>query len=268
MKNQKLLFTMIVITLFSFMSAFAFAGGNQVLKAGKIGDLRSLEPYRNADPNYIFIEQTFDQLLFNERAQGQLPEAAEKWELAPDSMSITLTLRPNMTTHDGSEVNAEMLKWDITAARWLAEAYLNLNKLSQAETMCEKVFRQNPAAKTSGELSRIYWEVLEKANKHATLEMILKDAIRSGGREVAAVAQIKRGDMANSKGKTKEALIDGYLRTAILFRDVKSVQPEALFKATKALKKIGKVTDAEKMRKRLLEGYPESRYAQQLRGSN
>jgi len=161
----------------------------------------------------------------------------------------------------------EMLKWDITAARWLAEAYLNLNKLSQAESMCQKVFRQNPAAKTSGELSRIYWEVLEKANKHATLEMILKDAIKSGGREVAAVAQIKRGDMANSKGKTKEALIDGYLRTAVLFRDVKSVQPEALFKATKALKKIGKVTDAEKMRKRLLEGYPESRYAQQLRGS-
>ncbi len=113
MKNQKLFFTMIVITVFSFMSAFAFAGGNQVLKAGKIGDLRSLEPYRNASPNYIFIEQTFDQLLFNERAQGLLPEAAEKWELAPDSMSITLTLRPNMTTHDGSAVNAEMLKWDI-----------------------------------------------------------------------------------------------------------------------------------------------------------
>ena len=113
MKSKKQIFTVTVITLFSFMSVFAFAEGNQVLKAGKVGDLRSLEPFRNADPNYIFIEQTFDQLLFNERAQGQLPEAAEKWELAPDNMSITVKLRPNMLTHDGSEVNAEMLKWDI-----------------------------------------------------------------------------------------------------------------------------------------------------------
>ena len=93
--------------------AEALATVSQVLKAGKVGNLRSLEPYRNADPNYIFIEQTFDQLLFNERSRGVKAEAAESWELAPDSMSITVKLRPGMVTHDGSPVDAEMVRWDI-----------------------------------------------------------------------------------------------------------------------------------------------------------
>jgi ABC-type transport system substrate-binding protein len=84
----------------------------QVLRIGQVGDLSSLEPYRNATPNYLFIENVFDQLLFNEKNQGFKPEAAESWELAADNMSLTIKLRPDMVTHDGSPVNAEMLKWD------------------------------------------------------------------------------------------------------------------------------------------------------------
>jgi peptide/nickel transport system substrate-binding protein len=84
----------------------------QVLRIGQVGDLSSLEPYRNATPNYLFIENVFDQLLFNEKNQGFKPEAAESWELAADNMSLTIKLRPDMVTQDGSPVNAEMLKWD------------------------------------------------------------------------------------------------------------------------------------------------------------
>jgi TolA-binding protein len=159
----------------------------------------------------------------------------------------------------------QMLEWDIPASRWLAEAYLNLGKVSEAEDMCNKVFRQNPAAKTSGDLAGVYWDVLLKAGKQAKLNMVLKDAIKEGGREVAAVAQVKRADMAKAKGDVKDALIDGYLRTAILFRDVKSIQPEALFKAGQCLQQLGQASHAEKMRKRLLDQYPTSKYAAQLR---
>ena len=85
----------------------------RVLRAGVTGDLRSLEPYRTADANYIFIEQIFDQLLFNERNQGLKGEAVTDWVLAPDNMSMTLKLRPDLITHDGSKVDAAMIKWAI-----------------------------------------------------------------------------------------------------------------------------------------------------------
>ena len=77
------------------------------------GNLRSLEPYRSSDANCIFIEQIFDQLLFNERNKGYTSGAVTDWALAPDNMSMTLKLRPDMITHDGSWVDAAMIKWAI-----------------------------------------------------------------------------------------------------------------------------------------------------------
>jgi len=84
----------------------------QVLRVGQVGDIKSMEPYRNAAPNYLFIEQVFDQLLCNEKNEGFTPEAAISVELAPDNLSCTVTLREGLVTHDGSPVDAEMLRWD------------------------------------------------------------------------------------------------------------------------------------------------------------
>lgn len=81
------------------------------LRIGQVGDLGSLEPYRNASTNYLFIENVFDQLLVNEKNEGLEPEAATV-ELAPDNMSLTITLREGLTTHDGSVVDSEMLRYD------------------------------------------------------------------------------------------------------------------------------------------------------------
>jgi peptide/nickel transport system substrate-binding protein len=83
----------------------------QVLRIGQVGDLRSLEPFREAAPNYLFIMQVFDTMIFNERGEGYKPSAAESWELGPDNMNLTVKLRPDMVTHDGSPVDAEMIKW-------------------------------------------------------------------------------------------------------------------------------------------------------------
>jgi TolA-binding protein len=160
----------------------------------------------------------------------------------------------------------EMMGWDVPAARWLAEAYLNLNQLKEAEDMCEKVIRSSPAAKTSGDLANIYWDVLRKSGKEARLAQVLGEAVKTGGREVAAVAQLKRADMDRDKGDIKKALKDGYLRTAILFRDVKMVQPEALSKSADCFQKLGQQSYAEKMRKELLDRYPDSEEARKIRG--
>jgi TolA-binding protein len=159
----------------------------------------------------------------------------------------------------------EMLEWDLVAARYLAECYLNMNMAKQAIDMVDKISRVNPKATQSGELQRLYWEALEKDGRTAKLASVLGDAIKSGSREVAAVAQIRRADSVRAAGNTKKALIDGYLRTVILFRDVKSVQPEALWKAAQSFQEIGQTTYAEKMRKRLIEQFPRSPEAQKAR---
>ncbi|MBL7114584.1 MAG: tetratricopeptide repeat protein [Kiritimatiellae bacterium] len=155
--------------------------------------------------------------------------------------------------------------WDIKAASLLATAYLGMNQYPQAKTMCEKIIRVNPDAARSGDLARVYWDVLEKMKLEAKLKSVLTDAIKSGGREVAAVAQMKRADIELSKGNVKKALVEGYLRTAILFRDVKDIQPEALLKSAKCFQQIGRQSEAEKMRKRLLEYFPQSPEAKQVR---
>jgi len=82
---------------------------------------------------------------------------------------------------------------------------------------------------------------------------------------VAAMAQIKRGDIERKKENLKEALVDGYLRTIVLFKQVKEVQPEALYKAAKCFEELGEHSYAEKMRKTLLEKYPLDPYTGKIK---
>ncbi len=91
----------------------ASGAGSKVLRVGQVGNIASLEAYRFALSNYIFLEQVFDQLLFNREGTALENEAVESYELAPDNMSLTLKLRSGMKAHDGTPVDAAMLKWDL-----------------------------------------------------------------------------------------------------------------------------------------------------------
>ncbi|MEM6520897.1 MAG: ABC transporter substrate-binding protein [Cyanobacteria bacterium P01_C01_bin.70] len=44
------------------------------------------------------------------------PELAESWEMAEDGMSVTFTLRPDATFHDGTPVTANDVKWSFDRA--------------------------------------------------------------------------------------------------------------------------------------------------------
>jgi peptide/nickel transport system substrate-binding protein len=44
------------------------------------------------------------------------PELAQRWEVAPDGLSVTFYLRPEATFHDGSPVTAEDVKWSLERA--------------------------------------------------------------------------------------------------------------------------------------------------------
>ncbi len=158
----------------------------------------------------------------------------------------------------------EMFGPDVIAAQYLAKAYLNLDKAAEAVRMCKDVLSSNPQALNDPQFAGVYWDALLKNGKLSTLQGVLAEVIQKGSHDIVAVALIKRGDVYMSKGETKKALRDGYLRTILMYQDVKGVQPEALYKAIKAHQAIGQHPYAEKWRKRLLAGYPSSEYAKKL----
>jgi hypothetical protein len=154
-----------------------------------------------------------------------------------------------------------MMQWDQEAATWLAKGLVKLNQPAKAADCCRKVIAMNPDAGISGALSALYWDALLACNREGELRSILNQAVVRGSREVAAIAQIKRGDMDKKAGRMKPALVDGYLRTVLLFQDIKTVQPEALYKAMKCFEEMGQAGSTEQMRRRLLEGFPGTDWA-------
>jgi tetratricopeptide (TPR) repeat protein len=158
----------------------------------------------------------------------------------------------------------EMFGPDVTAAQYLAMAYLKMNKPSDASRMCKSVMMSNPDAINNPQFAGVYWDALLNEKKYSTLKRLLGDIIKTGSHETAAVALVKRGDVLMAEGDAKAALLDGYLRTILMFQDVKAIQPEALYKAIKAHQAVNEHNYAEKWRKQLLAGYPSSEYAKKL----
>jgi lipopolysaccharide biosynthesis regulator YciM len=159
----------------------------------------------------------------------------------------------------------QMLQWDVVAARWLADAHLQKGDAKKAIEMCEAVIAQNADAGVTGDLPQIYWRALLADGRTAKLKEALTDGIKRGDRQTMALAQILRGDIAMKEGEFKDALIDGYLRTVCLFREVKALQPEALYKAAQCFEKLSQPSHMEKMRKKLLDDYPNDPYTQKIK---
>ncbi len=161
--------------------------------------------------------------------------------------------------------NYVMLQHDVVAGAALARAYVETKNTKKAMSLCEKIKSDKPASMISRGLESAYWDALLAENASAKLRNALEKAIQSGARDVAAEAQLKRGDLDMKKDDPKSALIDGFLRTIVLYQDVKEVQPEALFKAYKCFDKLGQNAAKDNMRKVLLAEYPQSKYARELR---
>lgn len=157
-----------------------------------------------------------------------------------------------------------MLEWDVIASTYLAQAHLQMGNSDLAIIACKDVIGQNKAAAWSGDLAPVYWQALLKEDRVDTLKDVLDEAVQEGGRDIAARAQVVRGDIQMKEGNFKDALLDGYLRTVVLFQNQKSVQPEALYKAAQCFDELGQAPQAEEMRKKLLADYPDDPYARKV----
>jgi len=162
------------------------------------------------------------------------------------------------------------LQWDLRAARYLADAYLASGNADKALESCTSVVRADPEAAYKGELAPIFWKVLVKLGKKDQLEKLLVKAAASGDRYSSGAALIGRGDLILASGESAEsvrsALVDGYLRVALMYTDGKiaeQLRPEALAKAAQCFEKIGQAGRADQMRGELKRLYPNSPWAKQ-----
>ncbi len=158
--------------------------------------------------------------------------------------------------------NYKMLKWDVEALSWLVPAYEKKNMDEKIVSSCDSI------KKITGNVPEIllsaYWNALRRSGKVHNLQGQLSEAIEKGSRGAAAAAYMTRGDLLAGEGKKKEALIQAYLKVVILFKDVPSLQPEALYKVWRTMSDIGD-RRGEKFKRKLLDEFPNSRYAIELK---
>jgi len=162
------------------------------------------------------------------------------------------------------------LQWDLRAARYLADAYLASGNADKALESCTAVVRADPETAYKGELAPIFWKVLVKLGKKDQLEKLLVKAATSGDRYSSGAALIGRGDLILAGGESADslraALVDGYLRVALMYTDGKiaeQLRPEALAKSAQCFEKIGQAGRADQMRGELKRLYPNSSWAKQ-----
>ena len=162
------------------------------------------------------------------------------------------------------------LQWDLRAARYLADAYLASGNADKALESCTAVVRADPETAYKGELAPIFWKVLVKLGKKDQLEKLLVKAATSGDRYSSGAALIGRGDLILAGGESADslraALVDGYLRVALMYTDGKiaeQLRPEALAKSAQCFEKIGQAGRADQLRGELKRLYPNSPWAKQ-----
>jgi len=90
-------------------------GGRLII--AETGEFPNLNPFLttwHSSPH----SAVFDTLVrYNQDYSGFSPGLAEKWEIGPDNLSVTFTLRQNATFSDGTPVDAVAIKWNLDRYR-------------------------------------------------------------------------------------------------------------------------------------------------------
>lgn len=157
-----------------------------------------------------------------------------------------------------------MLMWDAEAGRIMGQIYLQQGKPEEALKAMASVAQANPDAGWNSSMAPVYWQAMIDAKRTRQLPALLERAAAADDRSIAAAAMIRRGDLIESEGRTRDALRDGYLRAVFLFADQADQRPEALYKAANAFDKLRQTAYAERMRTTLRQNYGSSSWAKRL----
>ncbi len=101
-------------------AAWAETPADTLVVAAAIDDIISLDPAQSFEFSGNDVNQnTYDRLVdFDplDMDAGFKPSLAESWQVAPDGMSITFTLRQGVTFHSGNPVRPEDAAWSLQRA--------------------------------------------------------------------------------------------------------------------------------------------------------
>ena len=105
-------FTCLMIFIFGIFGSPVYAGENVLtisMDAGNAGQ-DTFNPFTTNRTNNVYY-LVYDRLV-EMGADGVIyPHLLKSWEVSEDGLTITFTLREGVKFHDGSELNAEVLKW-------------------------------------------------------------------------------------------------------------------------------------------------------------
>ena len=152
------------------------------------------------------------------------------------------------------------LGWDDQANYQAARIHAGRGAYEQAEAGFRKLsprFRERPEVRIHLAQAQV------ETGAYAEAEGNLDELIRGAPRDIAARAQILRGDL-KLKRRQLEPAVQDYLRTVVLFEAVREVQPEALFKAGEALEEL-RDARAKDLFATLQREYPATDYAARAR---
>ena len=158
------------------------------------------------------------------------------------------------------------LGWDVEASKLLAQALLGKGDAEGAVKAYEQLFLVAPAEKQNADTAWGMRRAMLKAKQYPALIRQLDAVAAAGVRSEAARAQTMRGDIQLDQNNVELAALD-YLRTAILFADVKdaAILGEATYKAAAALEQL-RDPRAKDMYKKVATEFKASPYAAQAAG--
>src|SRR5271157_1754316 len=64
-----------------------------------------------------WIESVIDKLLRVDKDGRLVPHLIESWEYSKDGLQLTLNARKGVKFHDGTDFNAQAVKWNLLKAR-------------------------------------------------------------------------------------------------------------------------------------------------------
>jgi peptide/nickel transport system substrate-binding protein len=83
------------------------AQAQQSLRVALLADIANFDPHQFSIVNASVIKNLYDNLIEYTPDGKPIPSLAEAWAIAPDSKSVTLTLRKDVTFHSGAKLDAD-----------------------------------------------------------------------------------------------------------------------------------------------------------------
>ena len=113
-------FSLIVLASVMTVAVFAGSAGAQApvrggtLRIGWIPGAKTLDPHYSVEfPERYACYLLFNTLVALDKGFNVIPELARAWQVSPDGKRVTLQLQRGVKFHDGTDFNAEAVKWNL-----------------------------------------------------------------------------------------------------------------------------------------------------------